>query len=155
MLNNDVLKKLRYILDLGDDQMKDIFKLADMDVSRETVCNWLKSDDSPDYLVCKDLDLASFLNGLINLKRGKLESGQPKQEKHLNNNIILRKLSIAFRFRSEDIIEVLSLADFRLSKHELSAFFRKQDHKNYRECQAQVLRNFLMGLQIKIRSETR
>ena len=151
MQKNDVLKRLRYILDLGDDQMMDIFKLAELEVNRETLCNWLKNDDDPNYVECEAIELASFLNGLITLKRGKREGEAPKPEKYLSNNIVLKKLSIAFSLRSEEVIEVLSMADFNLSKHELSAFFRKKEHKNYRDCKAQVLRNFLMGLQIKLR----
>jgi uncharacterized protein YehS (DUF1456 family) len=43
------------------------------------------------------------------------------------------------------------LRGFRLSKHELSAFFRNPTQPQYRECKDQVLRNFLMGLQMKYR----
>jgi uncharacterized protein YehS (DUF1456 family) len=99
----------------------------------------------------RDVQLAIFLNGLINKKRGKREGEQPEPEKKLNNNIILRKLKIALDFKDEQILEVMELAGFPLSKHELSAFFRKPGHNNYRECQTQVLRNFLKGLQFKIR----
>ena len=53
--------------------------------------------------------------------------------------------------KDDDVLETLKLANFRLSKHELSAFFRKPDHKHYRECKDQVLRNFLQGLQVKVR----
>ncbi|AYC06892.1 Glutamate synthase (NADPH) large chain [Vibrio cholerae] len=49
--------------------------------------------------------------------------------------------------KAEDILEILQLADFRLSKHELSAFFRKPDNKHYRECKDQVLKSFLLGLE--------
>jgi uncharacterized protein YehS (DUF1456 family) len=57
------------------------------------------------------------------------------------------KLKIALNLKAEDVLEILGLADFRLSKHELSAFFRKPGHKHYRECKDQILRNFLNGLQ--------
>ncbi len=50
-----------------------------------------------------------------------------------------------------ELLELLKLVDFRLGKHELSAFFRKQGHKNYRACQDQILRNFLNGVQQKYR----
>ena len=151
MLNNDVLRRVRYILDFGDKKMIDIFGLVDFNISREKLSQWLKKDDDAEFQKCKDVELATFLNGLIIEKRGKRDGDQPIAEKSLTNNIVFRKLNIAFDFKAEDVIKVLALADFDLSKHELSAFFRKPNHKNYRECKSQVLRNFLVGLQKKTR----
>ncbi|HEC73310.1 MAG TPA: DUF1456 family protein [Methylophaga aminisulfidivorans] len=153
MTNNDVLRRIRYTLDFNDSMMIKVFAQADAEVSREQVSQWLKRDDDPDYKTLIDKQMATFLNGLINLKRGKKEGDQPKPEKSLNNNIILRKLKIAFDLQSDDIIELLELVGFRLSKHELSAFFRKPDHKHFRVCKDQVLRNFLHGLQLKYRPD--
>jgi len=98
--------------------------------------------------------LAVFLNGFINLKRGKRDGPQPKPEERLNNNLIFQKLRIALNLRAEDIIDILQLVDFRLSKPELSAFFRKPDNKNYRKCKDQILRNFLLGVQSKFRPDS-
>jgi uncharacterized protein YehS (DUF1456 family) len=61
------------------------------------------------------------------------------------------KLKIALNLKAEDVLGILELAEFRISKHELSAFFRKPGHKHYRECKDQILRNFLQGLQLKYR----
>ena len=63
--------------------------------------------------------------------------------------IILKKLKIALAFQAEDVLRVLSLAGFRLSQHELSAFFRKPGNKSYKHCMDQYLRNFLNALQMK------
>jgi uncharacterized protein YehS (DUF1456 family) len=63
------------------------------------------------------------------------------------------KLKIALNLKSDDVLDMIELAEFRLGKHELSAFFRKQGHKHYRECKDQVLRYFLKGMQIKYRDE--
>jgi uncharacterized protein YehS (DUF1456 family) len=152
MTNNDILRRVRYILDFNDSKMISIFKSAELEVTKEQLTKWLKKDDDVDFENCNDPQLASFLNGLINEKRGKREGEQPAPEKSLTNNIILRKLMIAFTLKSDDVISLLELADLRVSKHELSAFFRKPGHKNYRECQSQILRNFLSGLQIKLRN---
>ena len=65
--------------------------------------------------------------------------------------MIFTKLKIAFHLKSDDILKILSLADFELSSHELSSFFRKRTHKNYRVCKDQVLRYFLKGLGLKYR----
>jgi len=78
---------------------------------------------------------------------------QPEIEKQLTNNIIFRKLKIALDLKDEDILQLMTLADFSMSKHELSAFFRKPGHKNYRECKDQILRNFLQGVQLQYRAE--
>jgi len=69
----------------------------------------------------------------------------------LTNNDILKKLRVALSFKDDDIIEVLKLVDFEISKSELSALFRKEDHEKYMECGDQFLRNFLNGLVIKLR----
>lgn len=154
MTNNDVLRRIRYIFDYDDSKMIAIFALADHQVSREQISDWLKKDDDPAYQECSDINTAIFLNGLINDKRGKKEGAQVEPEKSLTNNIIFRKLKIALDLKDEDILAILELVDFRLSKHELSAFFRKPTHKNYRLCKNQILRNFLQGVQIKYRPGT-
>jgi uncharacterized protein YehS (DUF1456 family) len=153
MTNNDVLRRVRYILDLNDSEMMNIFKHAELEVSREKLSNWLKQDEDPEYVFIKDGDFAYFLTGLIIEKRGKRDGEVPKSEKSLTNNIVLRKLVIAFNLKSEEVLEVLGMADLRVGKSELSAFFRKPGHKNYRDCKDQILRNFLVGLQTKLSTE--
>ncbi len=64
----------------------------------------------------------------------------------LTNNDILKKLRVALKMRDDDIVKVLSLVDFKISKSELGAFFRTEDHPKYMDCQDQILRNFLNGL---------
>jgi len=153
MNNNDILRRVRYIFDFNDNKMISIFAMADLDVSREEISSWLKKDDDPAFIKLKDEPLSIFLNGLISDQRGKKEGPQPVPEKRLSNNIIFRKLKIALNLKSEDVIELLHLADFTLSNHELSAFFRKIGHKHYRECNQQVLRYFLQGMQLKYRDD--
>jgi uncharacterized protein YehS (DUF1456 family) len=150
--NNDILRRVRYIFDLSDSQMIGIFSSVSCEVTRAQVSDWLKKNDDPAYKKCSDTQLAIFLNGLINEKRGKKEGAEPLPEKRLTNNIILRKLKIALNLKDDDILEILGLAYLPISKHELSAFFRKPDHKHYRDCKDQVLRNFLKGLQAKYRT---
>ena len=151
MTNNDILRRLRFVFDFGDAQMMALFASGGFNASRELVSDWLKTDDKPDFKALLDVHLAIFLNGLINKMRGKREGEQPEPEKKLNNNIVLRKLKIALDYKDEQILAVMETAAFPLSKHELSAFFRKPGHNNYRECQTQVLRNFLRGLQLTLR----
>jgi uncharacterized protein YehS (DUF1456 family) len=155
LTNNDVLRRLRYTFNFNDQKVIAIFAAGDLTVTREQTSNWLKQDDDPAYVNCPDTTFAAFLNGFINERRGKKEGEPAKAEKRLNNNIILIKLKIAFNLKAEDIIEILALANFRLNKPELSAFSRKPDHKNYRECKDQVLRNLLQGIDKKFHVQRR
>ncbi len=151
MNNNDILRRLRYTFDFNDAKMVSICALAQLTVSKEQVHGWLKKEDAPDFIACDDSELAGFLNGLIIENRGKKEGALPEAEKYLNNNMVFRKLKIALNLQAEDVLAVMQLADLRMSKHELSAFFRKPGHKHYRKCQDQIMRNFLKGLQLKYR----
>ncbi len=149
MNNNDIIRRIRYIFDFDDTKMIAIFAAAGYDASREQISKLLKKDDDPDCKRCSDTVLAIFLNGLINDKRGKKQGPQPEPEERLTNNIIFTKLKIALNLKADETLDILNMANFDISKHELSAFFRKPTHKNYRICQDQVLRNFIKGMQIK------
>ncbi|ENU1227159.1 MULTISPECIES: DUF1456 family protein [Providencia] len=152
MLNNYVLRSVRYMLDLSDAQMVKIVKLADLDVTKEEMVAWLKKDNEPEYVECNDNVMGHFLNGLIYHRRGKDENHPaPEVDSRLNNNIMLKKLRVAFELKDTDMIEIYQLVDFRVSKPELNAVFRKPGHKNYRECGDQLLRYFLKGLTIRLR----
>ena len=126
-----------------------LFKLANYDVEKTDVSNWLKKEDDPLLIEITDKELAIFLNGLIIEKRGKREGPQPEPEDPLNNNMILRKLKIALDLKTDDILDMFALIDKKISKHELSAFFRNSDHKSYQPFKDQYLRNFLNALQTK------
>jgi len=151
MINNDVLRRLRYTFNFSDSTMMRLASSEGQEVTRALVSDWLKKDDDPSQQKCSDAQLAIFLNNLIDKNRGKREGPQRPPEKRLSNNLIFMKLKIALNLQAEDVLKILALANFKLSKHELSAFFRKPGHKHYRECKDQVLRNFLQGLQFKFR----
>jgi uncharacterized protein YehS (DUF1456 family) len=151
--NNDIIRRIRYILNLNDSKMIELFSLAEHEVSRAQISDWLKKDDDPAFKELYDIDLAVFLNGLIIDKRGRKDGPLPKPEKRLNNNIIFRKLIIALNLKNNDVLEILELVNMNISKHELSAFFRDPKQNQYRPCKDQILRNFLQGLQIKYHIE--
>ena len=153
MVNNDILRRLRYTFNFDDAKMIDIFRQADYEVTRSQVSDWLKKEEDPEFKKCSDTELAIFLNGLINDRRGKRDGPQPTPEKRLTNNIILKKLKIALNFQADDMLEVMDMASFPVSKHEMSAFFRKPDNRHYRVCKDQILRKFLSGVQLKYRSK--
>ena len=153
MDNNNILRRIRYIFDYGDSKIVRLFAKGDLKVTRAQMSNWLKKEDDPDYQECKDKEFAMFLNGLINDNRGKREGAQPEPESFLSNNIVFTKLKIALNLKAEDVLAIFQLADFAITKSELSSFFRKKGHRNYSDCKDQVLRNFLKGLQMKYRVE--
>jgi uncharacterized protein YehS (DUF1456 family) len=151
MVNNDILRRIRYTFDYSDVRVIKVFALADHVVSREQIKCWLQKEDDEGFQQLLDIELALFLNGLIIEMRGKREGPQPPPENHLNNNIILLKLKIALNLKADDILELLKLAGFPISKPELSALFRNSSHQHYRDCKDQLLRKFLNGVQMKYR----
>lgn len=154
MSNNDCLRSLRYTFDINDSEMINTFSLADLTVTREQVSSWLKKEEDPDYKLIEDNELEGFLNGFIIKNRGKNDGPLPKPAKKMSNNLILKKIKIAMNLKSDEVKELLELASFPISDHELSAFFRKPGHKNFKTCQDQILRLFLKGLQLKYRPVT-
>ncbi len=154
MKNNDILRSIRYTFDLNDSKMIAIFAGAGHQVTRAQISDWLKKEEDPAFQNCSDKQLAIFLNGLIIDKRGKQEGPQPEPEQRMTNNIIFKKLKVALNLQGDDILEIMTLVRFAISRHEISAFFRKPDNKHYRECKDQILRNFLKGLQMKYRANT-
>ena len=150
MNNNDIIRRLRYTFDYNDEKMIEIFKLGNIEVTRAQVSDWLKKDEETQVKL-KDVEFAGYLNGLIVLNRGKKEGLEMVNETQLNNNIVFRKLRIAMNFKDTDIIKVYDEVDMIISKHELSAIFRKPTQRQYKACLDQFLRNFLMGLQLRER----
>ncbi|QLF93790.1 DUF1456 family protein [Pseudomonas sp. ABC1] len=147
MLNNDVLRSLRYVLNVNERGIVEITALGGLDVSEAEVAAYLKRDDEEGYVVCKDKVMAHFLDGLVVFKRGRDErrAGLPI-ELPVTNNMVLKKLRVAFELKEDDLHDILRSVDFPVSKPELSALFRKAGHSNYRACGDQLLRNFLKGL---------
>jgi uncharacterized protein YehS (DUF1456 family) len=152
MINNDVIRSVRYILDIRDSDLVNILKLADMQVPLLDIQDFLRNEEDPNYLECEDGVLAHFLDGLIFYKRGKDESRPPMpMEFPMTNNIVLKKLRVAFELREDDVLGILEEAGIRVGRAEISAFFRRKGHQNYRECGDQFLRNFLKGLTLRLR----
>ena len=129
MINNDVLRRVRYALELNDQTMIEIFALNDVIIERDELLHLLKKDNLEGYIELDNERMDAFLKGLITFKRGVLETphGQTKPaELPLTNNSILKKLRIALDFKEDDMLSTLKLADFQISKGELSAFFRQK-----------------------------
>lgn len=155
MTHNDLLRRLRYAMDIPDHKMLEIFDLAGTKVSAAELSAMLKREEEPEFLALEDKLMSAFLDGLIIFKRGKREpkagAEPPPAPQMLDNNLILKKVRIALNLEEEDMLKILELAQITLSKNELTALFRKPGHKNYKKCGDQFLRNFLKGLTIRLK----
>ena len=154
MNNNDILRRVRYALDISNPGMIDIFRLSGCTLELPTLLKLLKKEEEDDFISCSNPLLSFFLDGLIVHKRGRREGDDvqpPKPDASLNNNAILKKLRIALDLKEEDMIAIMKLAGVTISKSELSALFRNKGHKHYKECGDQFLRNFLNGLTVRYR----
>ncbi len=147
MTNNDILRGVRYILNVSETKLIEIIALTGFKVSTEDLSAFLKQEHEEGYKNCGDKVLSQFLDGLVIYKRGK-KVNAPDQpfEISLTNNMILKKLRVAFELKDDDIVQLIGKAGLKVSKSELGAFFRKPDHRNYRDCGNQFLRNLLKGM---------
>lgn len=156
MINNDILRSVRYMLDLSDGKVVEIAKLADgdLDIRKEDVAGWLKRDEEEGFVECSNLVLAHFLDGLILHLRGVDPNLPPRPtDRRINNNVVLKKLRVAFELKDVDMHAIFESVGIELGKPELNALFRDRSHKNYRVCGDQLLRNFLRGLTQRVRPE--
>ena len=156
MTHKEGLRSLRYLLNVNDAGLADIFplRLGQREIyTRDEVVAFLKKEDEAGYQPCSDKAMAHFLNGLVTSKRGKDES-RPLQpiELPVTNNTVLKKIRVAFELKDDDLIALLERVGLQVSKGELSAFFRRPDHRNYRACGDQVLRHLFRGLATAARS---
>ena len=154
MINNDVLRSIRYMLDLGEPKIVEIARLADetLVLDRDELQAYLKKDGDEGYAECPDRVLAHFLDGLVVHFRGRDPNLPPRPvEKRITNNLVLKKLRVAFELKDLDMAQCFKDAGFPVTKPELSALFRQPGHKNYRACGDQMLRNFLKGLTLRLR----
>lgn len=154
MTNNEILRRIQHALNLKNAQIIKAIEQADVTVAHDQVTNWLKADNDKSCSKMKDKELAVFLNGFINLKRGKKEGAQPKPEVALTNNMIFMKLRIALNMKAEDVLDVLEMVGISLSKYEIGAYFRKPENKNYKVCEDQLLCDFLNGVQFTHRPDS-
>ncbi len=146
MINNDVLRRLKYALDLKNSVIVEIFSLSAVSCKQEQLDAWLKKEDEAGFLLMPNNIMRPFLDGLIVYKRGPSDKKSQLKPEELTNNDILKKIRIALNMQEADMINALALAGLSVSKHELNALFRRPSHRNYKACGDQFLRNFLLGL---------
>jgi uncharacterized protein YehS (DUF1456 family) len=149
MSTNEILKQCQKILSVDDDEIYRIFALADDTIPKKRVLGYLKEREDKEFLDCGYAALGTFLDGLILYKRGESRSKNDSDEViRVNNNLILKKLRIAFELKDVDMYAIFDAVDIDITKSELSSLFRKEGHKNYRACPDSILQLFLEGLEI-------
>ncbi len=146
-MNNNILRSIYSALSVDESVMKEIFLLGKFEVKDETLHGYLKEVGDKEFRDCGYEALGSFLDGLIIYKRGesRQKSGQDEVVS-LTNNLILKKLRVAFELKDVDLYVIFEGAGLSLNKSELSGLFRKENHKNFRRCSDELLLKFLEGL---------
>ncbi len=149
MNNNEILQTLQEILSVDEATMVKICNHGNFDVNPHTLSGYLKPTEDKAFLDCGYAALGNFLDGLIIYKRGPSDKTKPTEEVvRLNNNLILKKLRIAFNLKEADLFAIFAAVEIDVTKSELNALFRKESHKNYRACPDSILQLFLEGLLI-------
>ena len=157
MENIDILKRLRYALDIKESDMVEIFKLGGVVLTKTNVQDMLKANEGNDEnnQICNYRMLESFLNGFIIFKRGAKEEkpGESADNKNFMindyrnvNNIYHKKVKIALAFTGDDMLAIFKAGGAELSNGELSALLRREGQRNYKVCGDRYVRVFLKGL---------
>lgn len=141
------------MLDVGEGEIANILNLTDYKPKRKEIEYIFDDTILEDRKVDATHELtAYFLDGLIYYKRGKSDKHPPRPIRTpVTNNMVMKKLRVAFKLRDDDILTILKSTGFRISKSEVNAFFQKENHSNYMKAQDQVLRYFLKGLTDRVR----
>lgn len=163
MNNNDRLLRLRYAIDLKDNDLIQAFKLGGVSLTKEDAGSLLtkiqdkREDNVENNVYEKAINnemFDAFLNGLILLARGPQKDKpvdvtpqKSKEIKHINN-VLLKKLKIALSMTTEDILDIFAEVEIFPSKSEIGAFLRKEGQRNFKPCGDKYMRNFLKGLGI-------
>ena len=156
MDNNSTLRRIRYALAASDEQMAALLALKGHTLTTQEVCSIMGRAEDEGTVECSDALLSDFLDALIIDRRGPPKPGRSiVPTKTLTNNMILKKLRIAMKLHEADMLHILATGEHPLSRGELTALFRKPEHKHYRECGDQILRSFLRGLALQLRAEER
>ena len=153
MTNNEVIKSVRYTLEIKNREVVAMFKAGGLELSVLDVVDLFKNEEDEGFVQCPAETIHAFLDGLIFECRGPSDGPAKKiSTSNINNNMILRKLRIAFEMRDSDVVDTLRDVGFSVSKSEISALFRAPNHRHYMECGDQFLRNFLKGITHRFRS---
>jgi len=149
MTKNEILQSIQHIEEFTPEEMAKIFQLADFEIPPHRLRGYLAQPGEKEYLDCGAEALGHFLDGLILYKRGPSDKKPSSEEVvPLTNNLILKKLRIAYDLKEPDLFAIFHAVDIDITKGELNSLFRKEDHKKFRLCPDSILTLFLEGLAI-------
>ncbi len=148
MTNNYTLKSIMTSLKLDKVDILKSYKLADKKITKEDVDDILCEPSDEKFILLSDEGFELFLNGFILFKRGASDKNQKRKKVEFSNNMILKKLKIALNLKDEDIIEIFKNDNLEITKSQLSAYFRRDGHINYKKCSDSLLKRFIKGMSI-------
>ena len=126
--------------------MLEAYKLAEYKMEASHLDSLLKRRQDEGSKLCSYEELGVFLDGFVILKRGPSPKKKNDDVVELTNNLILKKLRIALELKEAETEIIFSLGEAELSKQQLASLFRKEGHKNFKECSDELLIAFLDGL---------
>jgi len=144
---NEILYRIQKALNLTTEEMVGAYKLEEFEMEASHLESLLKRSQDDGFRVASYEELGIFLDGLVTLKRGPSpKKANADEAVELTNNLILKKLRIALELKEPETEIIFGLADVELSKQQLASLFRKEGHKNFKECSDELLMAFLDGL---------
>ena len=146
MKTNDILYKIQKALNPSQEEMLEAYKLAEYKMESSHLDSLLKRRQDGGSKLCSYEELGVFLDGFVILKRGPSPKKKNDDVVELTNNLILKKLRIALELKEAETEIIFSLGEAELSKQQLASLFRKEGHKNFKECSDELLMAFLYGL---------
>lgn len=151
MYPNLVLKRVSALSNFTSRQIVNVFKKANKKITSAEVEQWLEEEGESNYKSLSKENLSIFLNGLIIHHRGSREDGfVPIPDPNLDNNMIFKKLKIAYEIQTDEISPMFRFINRRITKNEVTSFLRGSNHPQYREMKDQYLRNFINALKKKL-----
>lgn len=144
---NEILYRIKKALNLSTEEMIKAYTLEDYKMEASHLESLLKRRLDDGFKLASYEELGVFLDGLVTLKRGPSPKKTNDDEAvELTNNLILKKLRIALELKEAEAEIIFGLGDVELSKQQMASLFRKEGHKNFKECSDELLMAFLDGL---------
>lgn len=146
MNNTERMMRLSHALELEALDIVEIFELGQIEMTEESVELVLSGKTPLDFE-----SLEAFLNGLIIFNRGEKPNQGPRkpmtiEDPRSTNNVMLKKLKIAFSLNSEDMLDLFKVVEISISKEKLSCLFRKEGHKSYKYARDVYIVGFLKAI---------
>lgn len=152
MDNNDLLRRLRYALQLDDTEAARLATLGGVQVGADDMAAFRARDDDAEVRPCPDAVATALLNGLVTDRRGPSPDAARAVET-LDNNTVLKRLKTALSMQTAEVYRCIELGGGTVSQSAVGAFLRRPGTRNFRGLGDQMLRRFLTGLALSRRDD--